>query len=260
MQKSQYSNELSQWADDLSPTIQLYAPHNGALGTYSFSSWALHFLYFTIVIILRHPIPDGCDVTALKASSYIAGLCDHFLARGDIQTLPPSANFGLLAAAIVQLSMLPDREAWKLVRRDHDLVRQALSERAGSAQAAKEALRWVDSAKQSFQNRPQKRITIYDSGDMLLSFGTDLCSINSFVELRKAGLDAANMTPLNGGSAQSISSGAEVASPPQIELDNGLFWNDSWQSQGNVVAEMLGFDLALADGISGDWMGPETTM
>ena len=176
-------HRLLQWISELHPDFHTHDRHSKQLNPYNFKARQLHVPYFTALSILFRPtvLDTPPPLASVLSSSFVAGICEDFLVRGEVPLLPSTFTFHLLAAALAELATHSYPALWIKAKQELGVINQALEElahRYPSAFGSLRVIRGVTNAvqKQQIQRKP---LQLNDSSEQLQFFsffGPDLCS------------------------------------------------------------------------------------
>lgn len=171
------------WAKELRQEFHIHDRNTRQLKPYSFKARQLHVPYFTSLSILFRPIvlDTPPPLASVLSSSFVAGLCEDFLVRGEVPFLPSVYTFHLLAAALAELASHSYPALWMKAEQELNTINQVLEElahRYPSALGSQRVIKGVTRAVQRQQTQ-RKPLQLNDSTEQLQFFsffGPDLCS------------------------------------------------------------------------------------
>ncbi|KAL1956464.1 hypothetical protein VTO42DRAFT_7262 [Malbranchea cinnamomea] len=187
---------LLRWMEDLHPKFHLHNRQTGQLNPYNFKARQLHVPYFTALSILFRPtvLDKPPPLASVLSSSFVAGIIEDFLVRGEVPFLPSVFTFHLLAAALAELASHNYPVLWVKAEQELKLMNQALEElahRYPSAVGAQRVIKGVTRAiqRQQTQRKPLQLIDSTEQLQFFSFFGPDLCSkwsiIHGYKELER---------------------------------------------------------------------------
>jgi hypothetical protein len=146
---------LFRWTRTLAPHLLLSRKEEGSnryvLSDYNVKARQLHVPYFITLTILGRSGMTNSNISAVAilASSFVAGICEDFLARDELLYLGPIFTFYLLAAGVALASLRRYPTLWPVAEQDLEVLQASLKElskRWPSAIGALKALQNVMSA------------------------------------------------------------------------------------------------------------------
>lgn len=176
-------HRLLRWISDLHPDFHIHDRRSKQLNQYNFKARQLHVPYFTALSILFRPtvLDTPPPLASVLSSSFVAGISEDFLVRGEVPLLPSTFTFHLLAAALAELATHSYPALWIKAEQELGVINHALEElahRYPSAFGSLRVIRGVTNAvqKQQIQRKP---LQLNDSSEQLQFFsffGPELCS------------------------------------------------------------------------------------
>jgi hypothetical protein len=274
---------LSDWIKDLPSDLRLYNQQTGKLALYQFKARQLHVPYFTALMILYRPVVAGGipSTAAVLASSFVVGIYDEFLARGEVAMLASTFIFHLLASAVAQLTCYRYPALWETAEPELDIIAHALIEltkRFPTGLGAQRVIKHVTQAikKESQLGGPPLLRGIPEHLEFFSSFGPELCSKWDFVygHRAEAGRDREllNEIPMQSNPLPQPTNGSQSPLPvghlevrPEILVEP---YNNPgpaeiappWMSYSNQLSNLDGmmpsaFDDDAQRGLAGSTMG-----
>ncbi|ODH50758.1 hypothetical protein GX48_03074 [Paracoccidioides brasiliensis] len=181
--RTSIEHRLLRWMSELPPQFHLHDRRTGQLRPYNFKARQLHIPYFTALSILFRPtvMDTPPAVAPVLSSSFVVGIYEDFLARGEIPLLAPVFIFHLLAAALAEVACHNYPLLWAKTEKEFDVINQVLDEfahRFPSAFGAQRVVKGVTAAIQKQQSqRPSFEISVSERQFQFFNFfGPDLCS------------------------------------------------------------------------------------
>lgn len=176
-------SQLLSWIDCLPEVLRVYDPQTHLLTPYNVKARQLQISYFTALTLLFRPtttgnIPSGA---ALLASSFVAGIYEELLARGELPILAPAYIFHLMTNAYAQLACYKYEMLWKKAEAELEIVNQCLIEMAKRYPSAVGAQRVVKAVSRSVKKQERHKgplQLLFDSEQRRYFdyFGPELCS------------------------------------------------------------------------------------
>ncbi|KAK5028264.1 hypothetical protein LTS07_006355 [Exophiala sideris] len=179
--RSNLENALYRWIKELSTELRVFHGEPKKLDTYNFEVRQLQIPYFvTICILARHAAWRHRSVSAsFIASSFVVGIFEDFLNRGELCHCGPVFTFYAFAAGLAQIPALQYRSLASTAVESLSTIQSCLSElkdRWGSAVGARAAL-------VEMKRLTQRHPTIGDAPEQqsqdfvsfFEDFGPDLC-------------------------------------------------------------------------------------
>lgn len=186
-------DRLFRWMYNLPEEFHIHDRKTRQLCPYNSKARQLHVPYFTVLSILFRPtvVDTPPSVATVLSSSFVVGICEDFLARGEIPVLGPVFIFHLLAAALAELSCHNYPVLWEKTERELEVLNQALKEFAHkfpSAVGGQRVIKAVTSAvqKQQAQRKSYQSAVAPEQFKFFTFFGPDLCSKWELIYGRKA--------------------------------------------------------------------------
>lgn len=179
--RSNLENALYRWIKELPTELRLFNGSPKRLNTYSFEARQLQIPYFvTICILARHAAWRRQSVSAsFIASSFVVGIFEDFLNRGELCHCGPVFTFYAFAAGLAQIPALQYRSLASTAEDSLFTIRSCLTElrgRWGSAVGARAALAEMKRLTQQHptiadtpEQQSQEFMTFFED------FGPDLC-------------------------------------------------------------------------------------
>ncbi|KIW30483.1 uncharacterized protein PV07_06225 [Cladophialophora immunda] len=154
----QFENALYRWVKDLPPELRLF--HHGSertLSSYNFQARQLLIHYFVSLVMLFGSSDSQRKHTAtcLLASSFICGIFQDFLARGELRYLRVNFAFLSLAAGLSQLTGYRYSALRSLAEHEIDVIKLSLQELSVKWRSAKGALKSLVDVASSMSQQPQ---------------------------------------------------------------------------------------------------------
>ncbi|OJD16082.1 hypothetical protein AJ78_03715 [Emergomyces pasteurianus Ep9510] len=181
--RTSIEHRLFRWMSELPPQFNLHDRKTGRLCPYNFKARQLHIPYFTALSILFRPtvMDTPPSVAPVLSSSFVVGIYEDFLARGEIPLLAPVFIFHLLAAALAEVACHNYPLLWARTEKEFNVINQALDEfahRFPSALGAQRVVKGVTAAVQKQQSqRPSFELSVSENQFQFFDFfGPDLCS------------------------------------------------------------------------------------
>ncbi|EXJ55604.1 hypothetical protein A1O7_08532 [Cladophialophora yegresii CBS 114405] len=140
--RTNLENGLYRWVKDLPPNFRLFHRSSRKLNPYSFEARQLLVPYFVTLFILARHSPEQNDRTlraSFIASSFVVGIFEDFLNRGELCHCGPVFSFYAFAAGLAQMPALRYRTLAESSRESFSIIRSSLTEmmkRWGSAEGA----------------------------------------------------------------------------------------------------------------------------
>ncbi|OCT44836.1 putative fungal specific transcription factor [Cladophialophora carrionii] len=179
--RANLENALYRWVKDLAPSFRLFHPSSQKLNPYSFEARQLLVPYFvTLFILARHsPGQDKTLRVSFIASSFVVGIFEDFLNRGELCHCGPVFSFYAFAAGLAQMPALRYRTLAQSATESFSIIQSSLAElmkRWGSAEGALAVL--VEMNKLTLQrptlgDAPSQGST--DFAPFFDDFGPELC-------------------------------------------------------------------------------------
>ncbi|KAK2788589.1 hypothetical protein FQN53_003441 [Emmonsiellopsis sp. PD_33] len=176
-------HRLFRWMSELPREFHIHDRRTGQLCPYNFKARQLHIPYFFSLSILFRPtvMDTPPSVAPVLSSSFVVGIYDEFLARGEIPFLGPVFIFYLLAAALAEVACHNYPLLWAKTEKEFDVINRALDEfaqRFPSALGAQRVVKGVTAAIQKQQSqRPSFELAVSEEQFQFFDFfGPDLCS------------------------------------------------------------------------------------
>ncbi|KAL5354324.1 hypothetical protein ACLOAV_000413 [Pseudogymnoascus australis] len=227
---------LSDWIKNLPTDLHLHDRQTGDLAPYNFKVRQLHVPYFTAMTVLYRPTMAGSNpsIAAFLSSSFIAGIYEDFLARGEVTMLAPVFIFHLLTSAIAQLPCYRYPALWAKAKAEFVIIDEALAELAKRYPTAFGAQRVLRDVRQAVRKEKQQEGLPQLSGTaeqlkFFTSFGPKLCSKWDFVYSPEAPVGPGK--DLTANSAQSQLGGSLSQSDllfPHTQNRNGQGLTEAW--------------------------------
>ncbi|EQL35447.1 C6 transcription factor [Blastomyces gilchristii SLH14081] len=181
--RTSIEHRLFCWMSELPAQFHLHDRRTGRLCPYNFKARQLHIPYFTALSILFRPtvMDTPPSVAPVLSSSFVVGIYEEFLARGEIPLLAPVFIFHLLAAALAEVACHNYPLLWAKTEKEFKVINQALDEfshRFPSALGAQRVVKGVTAAVQKQQSqRPSFELSVSEKQFQFFDFfGPDLCS------------------------------------------------------------------------------------
>ena len=212
-------HRLLRWVEELREEFHIHDRKTRQLKPYNFKARQLHVPYFTSLSILFRPtvLDTPPPLASVLSSSFVAGLCEDFLVRGEVPFLPSVFTFHLLAAGLAELASHSYPALWVKAEQELNTINQVLEElahRYPSALGSQRVIKGVTRAVQRQQTQ-RKPLQLNDSTEQLQFFsffGPDLCSkwniVHGYKEFERG---VVREEPMN---------------PPQTRLPNEMVEND----------------------------------
>ncbi|PGH13667.1 hypothetical protein AJ79_03516 [Helicocarpus griseus UAMH5409] len=200
--RTSLEHRLFRWMSDLPPQFHLHDRRTGQLYPYHFKARQLHIPYFTALSILFRPtvMDTPPSVAPVLSSSFVVGIYEDFLARGEIPLLAPVYIFHLLAAALAEVACHNYPLLWAKTEKEFEVINRALDEfshRFPSAIGAQRVVKGVTAAVQKQQSqRPSFQLSVSEEQFQFFDFfGPDLCAKWDLVYGFRYGSRGRNVAP-----------------------------------------------------------------